>query len=196
MFVLKGAVTESVVVNEWLSGYTVPSGSGGRDVVIPSIYANSWSTYGGRGGINALVGKGLDVTEQSNGAVVNGSGRHWIAAGPRVLNPNYPDNGKLWWGYDGLTLSTKVDIVIKNKSSNELCYVYVIVGDLRGHTYNPGQPGHGVRQSGIPYPNSSNASQGIGDSDNSTVEFYRTRPSGESQSVLNAQWEIVKMIVY
>ena len=183
-------------VNDWLDAYIIPSSTKGRDVPIPSEFKTSWSTYGGTLGINTLKKAGLAVTEKSNGAVVDGNGRHWIAVGPRVLNPDYPDDGKLWWDYDGLTIGTKVDILIKHRTTGKLSYVYAIVGDLRGHTYNPGQPGHGIRNSGIPYPNSWNAKQGVIDSDNSSVEFYRTGPGYASQSTFNASHEIVRMIVH
>ena len=194
MFVEKSKVQELVTINDWLIGYTVPSGSGGRDVVIPSNHTTNWSTYGGRKGINHLKTHGLKPIENANGSVVDGNGRHWIAVGPRVLNENYPNEGRLRLNEDGLQYNVKVDVLIKNRSTGKLCYIYTIVGDFRAHTYNPDATWNGIIYSGRPYPNANN--NDTADPDSTSVEFYRTAPGYDSQNPFNAQWEIVKMIVY
>ena len=195
-----------ISINDWLDAYSKPSQSGGRDVTISSDRISKWSSYGGSVGVNEIKGKGYMVIENANGAVVNENGRHWIAVGPRVLNPDYPNTGTLGWkGDENLSpMLTNIDILVKKKTTGELSYIYAIVGSLRAHTYSPDQlDRHGIIHNGVPYPESWNAKNeknpntgtNVFPGDLTSVEFYRTVPS-EEQRAFSAQYEIIKMIVY
>ena len=181
-------------INAWLTGYSTASDSGGRIVAIPGgdpRNYSSWYSFEGAHGINTLKGRdGLTVIELSNGAVVDENGRYWIAVGPKVLNPNYPDAGRIWDGYDGLKLGTEIDAIIRNKVTNEELCIRAIVGDLVAHTYGKG--GEGIVHNGIPYPNSWNAkNEGIAPASFASIEFIRTIESTN----LN-QYVITGIIVY
>jgi hypothetical protein len=180
------------LLNNWLFAYTEPSATDGRIVSIPtndpSNFSN-WYAFEGRAGVTALMNRpGLTVIPEEDGAVIAPSGRYWVAVGPKVLDPNYPDSGKIW--ADEFVLGTELDIVIRNKETKEISYIYAVAGDLRSHTY--GEGGEGVVHNGVPYPNSSNATtEGVAEADYSSVEFIRTRETTN----LN-QYEIVEIIVY
>ena len=187
-------------VDGWLNAYSDPSASGGRNVPIPNDYINNWYAFEGSVGVNSLKERSnITVVEKANGAVLDENGRYWICTGPKVLNPNYPDTGPLWFSDNGLTLGAKVDMLIKHKTTGELSYIYAVVGDLIAHTYNPGQQGHGIIHSGIPYPNSWNATHEINSNTGTnvfpagltSVEFIRT-----TEPTNLSQYEIVKIIVY
>ena len=191
---------DPIVVNGWLTAYQKSSASGGRDVPIPSDRINNWYAFEGSVGVSALKGRSnITVVEKANGALVDENGRYWIAVGPKVFNPNYPDTGPLWFSDNGLTLGAKVDVLIKHKTTNELAYIYTVIGDIIAHTYNPGKQGHGIIHSGIPYPNSWNAKHEINPKTGTnifpagltSVEFIRT-----TEPTNLSQYEIVKLIVY
>ena len=194
---------EPISVNDWLNAYLTPSAAEGRDVHIPSNRTNYWASYEGTLGINLIKDKGLTVIEREDGAVVDENGRYWICVGPIVLNPDYPDNGRIWSGYDGLLDGTEIDILVRDNSTGELSYIYAVVGDYRAHTYNPGEQGHGIVHNGVPYPNSWNARNemnprtgtNVFPGDNTSVEFIRTVPD-ERQRAFSSQYELVKLVVY
>lgn len=133
--------------------------------------------------------EGLIVIENDDGSVVNEDGRYWIAVGPKVLNPDYPDSGRIWEGVDGLEFGINVDIKLVNEETGEELFIYAVVGDVKSHTYS-----NGIVQTGYPYPNSYNASsEGYVDpgNDRSSVEFIKTTDSTN----LN-EYSIVEMYVH
>ncbi|MDR2888968.1 MAG: DUF4280 domain-containing protein [Lachnospiraceae bacterium] len=101
-------------------------------------------------------------------------GRYKIAVGPKILNPAYPDNGLLW-GSDFEGFSDKIDIVLSNKQTDEVKIIECVVVDIKAHSYNSYPDGQsyitgdiarmdfesGLLQTGIAYPESSNASQNM-----------------------------------
>lgn len=127
----------SFAINEWLESYNVSSGCNGRVVAIPEERRLNWYAFEGSVGVNALKNKAedLDITviESQSGAVINEEGRYWICVGPRVLDADYPDAGRLWG--DEFTYGTSVDVKIRNTQTGDISYIYAVVGDIRAHTY-------------------------------------------------------------
>ncbi len=184
--------TGQVDINSWLTANSQSSISNGRIVTIPdndSLNFQNWYAFEGSYGVTQLKNKaGLTVIENEDGSVVNEDGRYWVAVSPKVFNPDYPDNGKIWAGYDGLELGTELDIKIMNEKTGEMSYIYAIAGDIKAHTYD-----NGVVQTGQPYPNSWNARhEGYVDPgyDRSSIEFIRT-----SDSTNMNQYSIVEIMV-
>ena len=156
--------------------------------VAPEWY---WYSFGGTDGVEELYKNahlfGLNVVEGAYGELIDDAGRQYIYIGPRVLNPDYPDAGKL--GSEEFKFGTKIDIKLKDKETGEESYLYASVGGIRGHTY--GEIGQGIIHSGVPYPNSINAAQGNADANYSTVEFMRT-----SEGTGLSDYIIVELYVY
>ena len=197
-----------IKVNEWLNLHTTKSSDNGRKVEISNLdqkypvkldsgeimYTTPkrfWYSFGGDKGVEEL-GKNailfdLNVVEGAHGEQVDDAGRQYIYIGPRVLNPDYPDAGKL--GSEEFKFGTKIDIKLKDRETGEESYLYASVGGIRGHTY--GEIGQGIIHSGIPYPNSANAAQGNADANYSTVEFMRT-----SEGTGLSDYIIVELYVY
>lgn len=150
-------------------------------------------------------------------------GRHKIVMGPKILNPSYPDNGKLWAEDFGIEkLNVKIDIVLKHKADTtapEKILKCVAVG-LRAHTYNlhpdkiPGQEHklfnynknitasfevvNGLLQTGIAYPNSWNAQQDKEYDGPIAVDHMNGSPVefyGTSMGFAGNDYKLVKLIV-
>lgn len=110
------------------------------------------------------------IAYNESGIQKNQEGRYKIAVGPRILNPEYPDDGKVW-GDDFNGFSHNVNIVLESKITGEEKVVECYVSDIKAHSYNSypdGQPyntgdvaefnvENGIVQTGIAYPHSSNA---------------------------------------
>lgn len=119
-----------------------------------------------------IVGKG----KYGGGVQKDEEGRYKIAVGPKILDPFYPDNGKLWHD-DFENWSQQIDILLENKYTGAQKLIECVVVDVKAHTYNiyPKDTGEtasfnvesGLIQTGIAYPNSSN-----------TLSFARDTISG------------------
>ena len=97
-------------------------------------------------------------------------GRYKIAVAPKIIDYNYPDNGKIW-GNDFTNFSNKINLVLEEKNTGERKIIECIVTDYKAHSYNKYPDGHsyitgdtasfnienGLIQTGISYPNSVNA---------------------------------------
>jgi len=136
------------------------------------------------------------------------NGRYRIAVAPKILIPDYPNNGQIW-GSDFKNISDRIDIVLKHKTTSEIKIIECIVHDLKAHSYSKYPDGHpnysgneasfeidnGWIQTGIAYPHSWNATNGpgiaLGNMDGSVVEFCGT----ESEMDFDRQsYELVKLI--
>lgn len=133
-------------------------------------------------------------------------GRYMIAVAPKILLPNYPDEGKIW-GDDFKGVSKKVNVVLENKTTGEEMTVKCIVTDFKAHSYNkyPYESGvesgdvaiydieSGIIQTGIAYPNSVNAQTNPFDmnhKDASVIEFV-----GQEVDFPMSEYRLVKIIV-
>ena len=104
-----------------------------------------------------------------NGIIKNKEGRYEIAVGPKILNPEYPDNGRVW-GVDFNDFSKKINVVLEDKNTGEEINIECHVFDYKAHSYNSysdetGEVArfnveNGIVQTGIAYPNSWNAKEG------------------------------------
>jgi hypothetical protein len=147
--------------------HTTPSKPTGRIVQMP----NSMPTRA-----NWYAAENLPSFKGNTGDVFyNDSNRYWVAVGPKVLIPNYPDSGKIW--AEEFKFNTQVDAVLKDKDGN-LQYLFCVVGDIKAHTYP-----NGIYQTGKPYPN--NSDQSLGYADNSVIEFIGKIPIGVNQYTID-----------
>ena len=127
-----------IKVNEWLNLHTTKSSDNGRKVEISNLdqeypvkldsgeimYTTPkrfWYSFGGTEGVDEL-GKNailfdLNVVEGAHGEQVDDAGRQYIYIGPRVLNPDYPDAGKL--GSEEFKFGTKIDIKLKDREDRK-----------------------------------------------------------------------------
>ena len=145
----------------------------------------------------------------NKGVQKNSSGKYLIAVGPKILDPKYPDNGKIW-NDDFKNFNKNIDVYLRHKTTNETkiikCYVY----DFKAHTYSKFPDNHprndekitasinvvnGLMQTGIAYPNSSNAKQSLYCSkahfDGSIIEFC-----GSSLDFKIKDYVLDKILVY
>lgn len=104
---------------------------------------------------------------------------HLINVGPRILDPDYPDSGRLWPSdFGASTINTRINVVVKDEVTGKEITLECIATNLKAHTYNlypDTKVGHkhklfsrnknitakfniksGLIQTGIAYPNSSN----------------------------------------
>ena len=102
------------------------------------------------------------------------NGRYKVAVAPKILNPRYSDDGKVW--LDELKAFNKnITIVLENISTGTSKELDCVVTDLKAHSYNKYPDGHGYTlggtgnvnvengliQTGIAYPNSMNAGKDL-----------------------------------
>jgi len=135
----------------------------------------------------------------------NSDGSYNVAVGPRILDPNYPDSGKIW--ASEVDMSLKIKCILKNKKDDSEKIIICVAKDLKAHTYNRYPEdgsivkyniSSGLIQTGIAYPNSANAQGKIkGDSaympkhaDSSIIEFC-----GSKVDFNPGDYKLVKVIV-
>ena len=131
-----------------------------------------------------LAGKG----QYNNESALQENEAYLIAVGPKILNPNYSDEGRLldtdFENIEGITL------VLEDKENGNLVTVECMIKDTKAHTYNRYPDGHendtlpyeaiagiqnGLVQTGISYPESVNAKKDKAfapeNIDSSVIEF-------------------------
>ncbi|MDR1550298.1 MAG: hypothetical protein LBT06_17170 [Hungatella sp.] len=157
----------------------------------------------------------------TTGTAKDANGRYKIVVGPKILDSNYPDGGRLWTEDFGVkSLNVRIDVVLKNELSGNTKTIECVAVGLKAHTYNihPDKTkGHkhkifnynknitasyevenGLLQTGIAYPNCSNAQQdkeydgpiAVDHMNGSPVEFY-----GSSIDFKANDYKLVKIIV-
>ncbi len=116
-----------------------------------------------------MIGKG----EYPKGLQKDGE-RYKIAVGPKILDPEYPDDGRIWkedFEKDSEGYYGRITLILEHKSTGKEKVIECVVTDLKAHSYNTypdGQPyntgdivsfdvENGFIQTGIAYPESSNA---------------------------------------
>lgn len=134
-------------------------------------------------------------------------GRYKVAVGPKIIDSNYPDNGKIWTSdFEGF--SDKIDVVLQHITTGELKTINCRISDRKAHSYNKYLEGHsyntgddawfyvenGIMQTGIAYPNSTNAGKdnscSVYHMDGSVVEF-----AGQGIDFPVKEYKLVKIIV-
>ncbi len=104
------------------------------------------------------------------GVNLDDEGRYVIAVGPKIIIPDYPDDGKIRED-DFQNYSNIVKVVLVEKETKEEKIIECVVTDYKAHSYNTypdGQPydtgnvasvdvENGLIQTGIAYPKCSNA---------------------------------------
>ncbi len=135
--------------------------------------SESWAAFGD---------KGMGLKKDSNN-------RYIINVGPKLINPNYPDDGKIQ--YEEIDYWPEVKIVLEHKETEQIEEYLCIVTNIKAHTFNeypteahPVDNGHvasidmesGWVQCAIAYPNSKNAkylneAYAVGFDDASVIEF-------------------------
>jgi len=161
---------DPIIVNGWLKLYANPTVAGTPDRIIDLEKDEqgelrpkpaSWAFFENKTYISKYVRDYLEldgitpvVKPGAKNALINENGRYWIAVGPKVLAPNYPDSGKCEAGDPNFykkgvynKWNCRIDIVVKDDAGNEY-YIPCVPGDIKHVTYN-----NGIFQSGWSYPN-------------------------------------------
>jgi RHS repeat-associated protein len=146
---------------------------------------------------------------QGDKAVTDGQGRYRILVGPKVIDANYPDKGKVS-GTD-FKYPIRINVVLENEATSDLKTIECIVeASAKAHTYNKYPDGHpddkkvsatgnfkienGLFQTGIAYPNSWNAKYetpfALDNIDASSIEFL-----GRGLDFRPDDYRLVKIIV-
>ncbi|MCL1934856.1 MAG: InlB B-repeat-containing protein, partial [Defluviitaleaceae bacterium] len=150
---------------------------------------------------------------QGNAPVIHpDTNRYRIVVGPRVMNPNYPDNGRIW-GSD-FNFPILIDILLEHMTTNQRITIGCIAtSGAKAHTFNifptPEHPRNnfftndtasfniesGIFQTGISYPNASNVNSelqfAINNIDSSTIEFV-----GRELRFTPNNYRLLQIIVY
>ena len=152
----------------------------------------------------AIVGKG----SYKDGVQKDSNGYYMRAVGPRILNSEYPDDGGIL--ASDYSTGQRIDLIIVNKSTGEMETLECVVVDIKSHTYNKYPDGHennslpyevnfdienGLVQTGISYPNSSNAKKSMAfayeNIDGSVIEF-----TGQEMDIPISDYNLKEVIVY
>ena len=179
---------------------------GGRRVFIPEMV---------KGIVN---GKEIVLSPKKNWGLVGGGsyppgiqkdeeGRYKVAVGPKIINPNYPNNGKIWTD-DFKEFPQALKVVLEHEETGEEKVIECVVSDYKAHTYNTYPEKHpnvsddiavfdvesGLLQTGIAYPYSWNADNSSGFSekniDGSVIEF-----AGQELDFNCGEYVLVDLIV-
>lgn len=149
-----------------------------------------------------IIGKG-----RYEGFHQNSKGQYEVAVGPRIVDPDYPDDGKIREedieGFSGYFV-----VYLTNKETNEQKIIECVVADIKAHSYNTYPDGHpydtgdvaefdvanGIMQTGIAYPHSWNASQkesfASDNIDGSIIEF-----AGSELDFTPGEYELDRIVV-
>lgn len=134
------------------------------------------------------------------------NGRYEVAVAPKILIPDYPDDGKLW-DDDFADVSNRIDVVLENTGTGKEMTIECVVTDYKAHSYNKypyeGEAGmgdvitfdieSGIMQTSIAYPNSVNAKKApvaTKHDDGSIIEFI-----GSAIDFPAKDYKLVKIIV-
>ena len=204
---------EEVLIASWLKGYkgTPDAMEEGIKVeysfedraelksINPSIdwYSYESQTKKNKYCENYLVGQ--EFIDAGNGVLVDQEGRYWITLGPKVIIPDYSDEGTCAADEFKEYIGCRVDVVlqlmkeIEEKGELEE-YVYIECvwsGNIKAHTFN-----NGIYQTGHPYPNSPNAKKEPYQEsyvNGSIVEFTGMNPQ---DSGVMSKYIVAYLIVY
>lgn len=130
------------------------------------------------------------IGDYEKGELKNDAGRYNVAIGPRIINPQYPNTGKVDFN-EFMAFKREIEVILIDKDTGEERKLFCYVHDLKAHSYNKYPDGHeyeyhppreataevenGIMQTGISYPNSINAKMdeacAINNVDGSVIEF-------------------------
>ncbi|RKJ42644.1 hypothetical protein D7X25_26810 [bacterium 1XD42-8] len=118
-------------------------------------------------------------------AVPDADGRYTVSVGPRVIDPNYPDDGKIW--KDDFGEYPIIRVVLRHKETGEEKVIECKIDNIKAHSYNTYQDPekgdennsayfdveNGYVQTGILYPNTTGAHTPFAEDniDSSVIEF-------------------------
>ena len=69
--------------------------------------------------------------------IKNQEGRYRIVVGPRVINPHYPDGGRIWINVDGLNFPVRIDAVLSHITTGQQKIIGCITeSGAKAHTFN------------------------------------------------------------
>lgn len=200
-------ICEKIEIAPWLFGYRgKPNVLNGRSVKFSSkerqklnnikgVKGIDWYSYENRTGPNLYTAPYLEnrtFNIGQEGELTDESGRYWITLGPKVILPNYPDNGELVTSEFGDYIGCRVDVVLFDANEDEYVYIEcVFSGDIKAHTYS-----NGIYQTGHPYPNSHSAKAEpykVEYADGSIIEFTGKQPSSNGKM---SNYSVVELFVY
>ena len=67
-------------------------------------------------------------------AVPDADGRYTVFVGPRVIDPNYPDDGKIW--KDDFGEYPIIRVVLRHKETGEEKVIECVVEQIKAHSYS------------------------------------------------------------
>ena len=178
----------------WLNLYDDSTVAGNYYSIETSTLANyrpaKWSMGEGNGYTGNRYAKER-YTDQTvtrpNGAsegYVDGSGRYWVAVGPKVTNKDF--DLSVATTSDNAGYGKFFDLVVKDKSSGNTYYIPCKSGDCKVHTYPTG-----VIQTGTKIPGTESAPS---NNDGSLVEWVGVTPSIGAD--LGDAFELIEIRVY
>ena len=150
-----------------------------------------------------LVGKG----SYPSGIQKDKEGRYKVAVGPKIIDPNYSNEGRIWTD-DFKDLPHVLKVVLEHEETGGEKVIECVVSDYKAHTYNTYPEQHpnvsddkavfdvesGLLQTGIAYPNSWNADNTSGfagnNIDGSIIEF-----AGQELDFNCGEYVLVDLIV-
>ncbi|MDF2888561.1 MAG: cell wall hydrolase [Lacrimispora sp.] len=192
---------ETIMINDWLIGHSKPSRKGGRKAKAAKGVKKfiDWYAYENLTKLNKYViyeFPGLKAMQGGDKELIDEEGYYWIAAGPKIINASYSDDGDLRVGGKGnkrLEMGKYADVVIKRRDEPEV-YLYCRIGEVRAHTWiDKGNKENGLSQTGYPYPNNASGEKPNPDSaDGSTVEFMGMKGNNGTLS----EYKLVKIVVF
>ncbi len=123
--------------------------------------------------------------EPPQGVQKDDQGRYKVAVGPKVLDPDYPDDGKIW--RDDFGEYPVLRVVLRHNETGEEKVIECVIEQIKAHSYNiypyedqdnKGESAfyeveNGLVQTGIRYPNAGNPSiHAENNNDSSVIEFF------------------------
>jgi hypothetical protein len=160
---------------------------GGRLIHIPEVVTGRVN-----GNEVSLYPRNSWFSFQGNDNVINFDGRYIVVVGPRIMNPNYSDSGRIW--ASDFDFPIRINAVLEHRTTGEERVIECISNNgAKAHTFNTYPTSdhprnqyfsddvvsfdieNGILQTGISYPRASNsnfepqfASRNM---DASTIEF-------------------------
>ena len=135
--------------------------------------------------------------EYGEGVQKDANGRYKVAVGPKIIDPKYPDEGKIWED-DFKYFNRNIDAVLEHVSTGAVIVLECISTDIKAHSFNKyGDTASfnvesGLLQTGIRYPKASNGlAFAPNNIDGSVIEF-----AGHATPVNCNDYKLIKIITF
>ena len=104
----------------------------GREIVIPN------TLYEMLNGVSKVLYPRTNWFSYQGGSTPKDeNSRYRVVVGPRVINPNYPDIGRIWTDYDGLSFPVRIDAILEHRTTGQSKIIECsAVRGGKAHTFN------------------------------------------------------------